>query len=464
VYWLLFEIFDVLHPGTWLLPLNAAGFLGLSLIKWNADAPEKIWMLLAASAAGYLVSAAARARSREWHGAATLTGALAAAAAFQKLDRQWVASALVVEAEIFYLAGVRLSARYLRWLGTALFGLEVGRLLASDMITLPVGAWVPVASVDAAVFYANRALFAADSYYGFLAAGMLALVVGNEVAEPYRAIGWLLLGAGMFAVGWWRGLWDFRWQGYLLGFLGVTAAVLEVYEPPLGVAAAVSYGAVLCTLLSAPDRFRGRESSGLRLAGSLAGNLALVVLAWRMLPPGMVAPIWAGLALALVFAGPDLAPLRWQSYVVAGLAFMRCWFFNLDSASPSIWAGSVVIGCFYAAMLLVGRASRPRLYYSLLGTALTALLLDHNISGSMLTVAWGIQGAALLAAGFPLRDRVLRLSGLTLLLFCILKLFVWDLRHLDTLPRIFSFIVLGLLLLVVSWAYTRYRERVSRYL
>jgi uncharacterized membrane protein len=69
-----------------------------------------------------------------------------------------------------------------------------------------------------------------------------------------------------------------------------------------------------------------------------------------------------------------------------------------------------------------------------------------------------------LASGFPLRDRVLRLSGLALLLACILKLFVWDLRHLETLPRILSFLVLGLFLVAVSWIYTRFRERVQRYL
>jgi uncharacterized membrane protein len=466
VYWLMFEIFDILHPGAWLLPLNAAGFLGLSLMKWNADAPEQLWILLAASAAAYLASGVARARSGQWQGAATLTAVLGAAAAFQKFDRQWVASVLVVEAELFYLAGLRLGARYLRWLGTALFGLEVGRLLASDVSTLPIAAWVPVASLDAAVFYANRALFAADSFFGFAAAGMLALVIGKEALEPYRTVGWLLLAAGSFTIGWWRRLFDFRCQGYLLGILGVAAAVLQVYKPSLGVAAVVSCAAVLSTLRSASDRFGEMESQWLRLAGSLAANLALVVLVWRMLPPRAVSPAWAALAVALVLAGRsrDLAPLRWQSYAVASLAFARCWLVDFDGARVSVWTGSLVIACFYAAMLLGNLASRERLNYSLLGTLLTTLLLYYNISGSMLTVACGIQGAALLASGFPLRDRVLRLSGLTLLLCCILKLFLWDLRHLDTLPRIFSFIVLGLLLLGVSWVYTRYRERIARLL
>jgi uncharacterized membrane protein len=79
-------------------------------------------------------------------------------------------------------------------------------------------------------------------------------------------------------------------------------------------------------------------------------------------------------------------------------------------------------------------------------------------------MAYGIQGVILLTSGFPLRDRVLRISGLALLLGCILKLFVWDLRHLETLPRICSFIVLGVILLGVSWIYTRFRERVAKFL
>jgi uncharacterized membrane protein len=81
-----------------------------------------------------------------------------------------------------------------------------------------------------------------------------------------------------------------------------------------------------------------------------------------------------------------------------------------------------------------------------------------------MTIAWSIEGVALLAAGFPLRDRVLRLSGLAILVGCIGKLFLWDLRNLDTLPRIVSFIVLGGLLVGVSWVYTRFREQVQRYL
>jgi uncharacterized membrane protein len=111
-------------------------------------------------------------------------------------------------------------------------------------------------------------------------------------------------------------------------------------------------------------------------------------------------------------------------------------------------------------MLRRPRNSRTRIYFSLSAAGLLGALIFHEVSGSVLTIAWALEGVALLAAGFPLRDRVLRLSGLALLTTCIGKLFFWDLRNLDTLPRILSFIVLGLLLVAVSWIYTRFRDQV----
>jgi hypothetical protein len=45
-----------------------------------------------------------------------------------------------------------------------------------------------------------------------------------------------------------------------------------------------------------------------------------------------------------------------------------------------------------------------------------------------------------------------------------LKLFFYDLRQLETLYRILSFIVLGLMPVSVFWVYTRFRDRVQRYL
>jgi predicted membrane protein DUF2339 len=643
IFWLLFEIFDVLQPETWLLPLNAAGFLGLSLLKWNSAAPHAVWMLLAATAAAYLVSSLARTRSRHWHGAATLAAALAAAAIFQRLDHQWIASALVVEAELVYLTGLRLGKPYLRWLGTSLFALELGRLLIFDVGVLPLAAWAPVASLDVAVFYANRALCAADLFYGYTAACVVALIASEEATDQSRGLVWFLAGVAPFLLGWWRRLPDFRIQGYALALLGAAGIGVAVPQPvlALGIVAALSYAARFAAM-----RLPGEERDALRFAAqfiavtavaalvwrmvpgeylgiawmaaalilteldlplahvvaamgagrvlyfnalsahnygpwmpraipaaaalmaygcawrtrkvftvaSSAGTAFLVIAVWTLLPVVLVGPAWALLAvgltefeipvlrlqahlvsaaaftrmfyvnfdepyrlpsvacvllshyylwwrsrqraysyaaaalavvlmhyeigrvlavtgwapfaLALFYAGLrwNLPDLRWQAYAIAALAALQCLYINIVGAEQAVLAASVVIACLFAGQILAPRAGRARIFFALLATALTTVLLYFESSGSMLTVAWGIEGVVLLAAGFVLRDRLLRLPGLALLLGCILKLFVWDLRHLDTLPRIFSFIVLGLILVGVSWIYSRFREAVSRML
>ena len=135
-----------------------------------------------------------------------------------------------------------------------------------------------------------------------------------------------------------------------------------------------------------------------------------------------------------------------------------------------------MIASLYCAQLLAPRNTRADIearkyraatrapYYSLLATLLLAILLFYEVSGGRLTMAWAAEALALLGAGFPLRDRVQRLSGLTLFMVCVLKLFLYDLRALETINRILSFIVLGLILVGVSWMYTRFRDRIQRYL
>jgi uncharacterized membrane protein len=189
---------------------------------------------------------------------------------------------------------------------------------------------------------------------------------------------------------------------------------------------------------------------------------------------------WALFALVLVIAGErwSIRDLRWQSYLLAAITFFRSWTTNFYAPESQqgtlgrVVAGGIVIACFYAAELISPRSPDdrspleryPRLFYAALATALLTILLFYEISGGMLTMSWAIEGVALLIAGFPLRDRVLRLSGLSLFLVCILKLFLYDLRQLETFYRIISFIVLGLILVSVSWIYTRFRSRIERYL
>src|SRR5262249_20639121 len=50
VYWLLFEVFDLMNPDKWLLPLNAAGFLLLSGVRWRNAEPGSLWIFATGAA------------------------------------------------------------------------------------------------------------------------------------------------------------------------------------------------------------------------------------------------------------------------------------------------------------------------------------------------------------------------------------------------------------------------------
>jgi uncharacterized membrane protein len=201
---------------------------------------------------------------------------------------------------------------------------------------------------------------------------------------------------------------------------------------------------------------------------------------------------WSLMMLVLLYLGIARAErdLRWQAYLVAVLIFLRGWAnFYVPGTLGGVIAvriatAAVAIAALYAAEFmsprkveggehpglsgveyLLGAVERnARLMFALLATALLTLLLYNEVSGQMLTEVWALEGASLLVLGFAERERVLRYSALVLLGVCMLKVFFYDLRNLETVARILSFIVLGLLMLAVSFIYTRYYERLRRYL
>ena len=182
--------------------------------------------------------------------------------------------------------------------------------------------------------------------------------------------------------------------------------------------------------------------------------------------------------LILVWMGfrRGIVDLRWQAYLGAAYAFFRSWATNFfvpgsfGGVPVRILSASLVITGFFAAHRLIARDAESKIdrwarpAFPMLGATLLAALLYNEVSGRVLTAAWGAEGALLLIAGFILGERVMRFSGLALFLFCILKLFIYDLSSLEGIPRILSFIVLGVLLMGASWLYTRFREQLKKHL
>jgi uncharacterized membrane protein len=74
-------------------------------------------------------------------------------------------------------------------------------------------------------------------------------------------------------------------------------------------------------------------------------------------------------------------------------------------------------------------------------------------------LVWLVYAAALMVGGFVRRVRVLRLAALGLAGVSVLKIFLYDLSFLTTPYRIGSFIGLGVMLLLVSYLYQRFKDR-----
>lgn len=95
---------------------------------------------------------------------------------------------------------------------------------------------------------------------------------------------------------------------------------------------------------------------------------------------------------------------------------------------------------------------------------LLTLMLALRMRAGMVTVAWGLEGVIVFLFALAMKRRSYRLTGLVLLLLCVAKILAFDAWRLQPRDRYLTFIVLGAVLLGVSFLYSRYREMVRQYL
>lgn len=87
------------------------------------------------------------------------------------------------------------------------------------------------------------------------------------------------------------------------------------------------------------------------------------------------------------------------------------------------------------------------------------IVAHGNAQQLAISLVWLVYAAALMVGGFVRRVRVLRLAALGLAGVSVLKIFLYDLSFLTTPYRIGSFIGLGVVLLLVSYLYQRFKDR-----
>jgi uncharacterized membrane protein len=94
-------------------------------------------------------------------------------------------------------------------------------------------------------------------------------------------------------------------------------------------------------------------------------------------------------------------------------------------------------------------------YFGQGGAAMNALLARHLA----LSILWTVYATALIVFGVQQRSALMRWQGLALFGLVVSKVFLYDLSFLERAYRILSFLVLGAVLLAVSFFYQRRLDR-----
>ncbi len=256
------------------------------------------------------------------------------------------------------------------------------------------------------------------------------------------------------------------------------------------VLAAVEVG---CALL---HRRRYPGETGLAEVFAAASAIATVAATMALLDQRWLTAALAAEAAALVAVGARTGhrAVRFGGYLLTLLTALR-----LDVQShlylepfARFWpllngrflCGAVAVAACYLALfelrrgearLPAGERYAPASYFCLAQVASIWLLslecsdffrfghwpgLDvHYAQEAALSVLWALYAALLTGFGIARRLRIARLLGIGLFGLTVVKVVLVDLAMLATVYRIISCIILGLLLLGISYAYNRYKDR-----
>ena len=366
------------------------------------------------------------------------------------LSRQWVTASWAIQAVIMLWMAERLGSRFLRLAASAVLGLVLCRFFVLDLggafrpgsavDDMPLGEFavtllgriisfgIPIASLGIAAWFFRRA--AAAEAAG-LADRDLPIVAGNDIeAVPFPSFAEVAVAAIVAMTVIYLHLEVDRTVGFLhtplrlpmLTILWIGGAMFlfsrirgwgEAIGIPLFVAAVA---AVLLKVFLWDLPSWGLDSDFV-YAGAWTGHAALM----RVVDFGAVTGFLVAIT-ALATTSKPLATLRKVS-AVAAVAMLLVWSTLevnsfLTSFAPGLRAGGV-------------------------------------------SITWALFALAFLVVGIRYRLSALRYCGLALFATVAVKVFTSDLDSLDSFYRIVAFLILGVLLLLGSFLYLRFRETFS---
>lgn len=336
--------------------------------------------------------------------------------------------------------------------------------------------------------------------YTWAASILVGVLMWDEMPTANVALGWMVLGIVLLEIGLQLKAGFLRWQGYAA--LGASFFQLFLADMDLPATAgflsprAARVLPLAAAYFYAEWRLRlGRKSSRdsdlvpASTMFSFFGGIAVAALLYFELAPSWVAAGWAAIALAMIALATALKHRDYlrQSSLWAGAVAFRAVTYNFFLPSYSkgpFWLSQqyyvgTAIALLFAALpfsFLLRKSEfgsqdsgfpldrHPEQVFFFVPFGLLTALIGLQSTHGRLTVNWGMEGLAVFLLALLVGERSFRLSGLGLLLLCVVKIFLIDVWGLDPQSRYITLIVLGAALLLVSFLYTRHKEKFQRYL
>jgi uncharacterized membrane protein len=391
---------------------------------------------------------------------------------------------VAIGATIFYLAARRMPRHELK---------ETSQL---PKLTEPVTAWLPALRPASA--------------YSWTGTFLAALLIWNEVTNAGIGLAWALLGLALAEVGAALADRSLAAQGHtllVLSFARIFFADLNTERMigpvsarllTVGALAAMYYYSAVST-----ERPRRRKMflwfGTVALASLLRFELHLVWVAvgWAVLTlAAFVAAAW--LERRQVNEASDYAnALRAQACLLTLFVGLRCAFDNFyqtfdlwfsNARTVTVVLASLPLYAGLALAILEKRrrtatphseeAARPAVVvrawrwlkrnqqhlFFFVPTLLLTILIGLEVRKGYLTAVWGLEAFFIFIVALRLGERAFRWFSLGLFLFCVGRFAAVDLWTFDKLGRIISGMGLGGALILVSFLYAKYKERIRQYL
>jgi uncharacterized membrane protein len=162
----------------------------------------------------------------------------------------------------------------------------------------------------------------------------------------------------------------------------------------------------------------------------------------------MTGAAYAGYAMLLLWAGTGLPVHWWDLLAIVAIPIAMRWSRRLTGAhiAPLEVRNVLVAGAVMSVWVWVTRWTAQQ---------------GHTVQ---ITAVWASLALVVFGFGLALRERLYRFGGFAILGVSMLRLFVVDVWRFDTLYRIVSFLVLGAVLLILSFVYSRFAEAFRRWL